>query len=253
MMASEPTQVPGALGARLDPRAKLAALAVVVFGVGLCPDWRGVALAAGVSTVAVAFLAPDWREWARRLASLTLLALAVVLLLPLTGPGPYVQAVGLHWSPRGCELAALLLGKMLAMFNAVWLLSTTTPLSDLLAGLARLGLPRQGVALVGLTIRYVHLFELELQRLRLALRTRGFRNRFNRHGWRTAAVATGSLLLHGLDRAERVAQAWQTRGWHGVMPQRPLPGWSAREALLLAVAVLLGVLPWAGLMGSAWG
>src|SRR5213083_1144360 len=66
-----------------------------------------------------------------------------------------------------------------------------------------------------LTYRHVFLLMDEFARLRTALRVRGFRNRANRHSYRTIGQVSGTLLVRGYERAERVGQAMRCRGFDG--------------------------------------
>ena len=56
------------------------------------------------------------------------------------------------------------------------------------------------VHLALLSYRYLFVLGDELARLRVALRTRGFRNRADLHSWRTVGAASGTLLVRGHDR-----------------------------------------------------
>ena len=47
------------------------------------------------------------------------------------------------------------------------------------------------------------------------MRTRGYRVRATRHGYRSLGHATGALLVRGADRADNVAAAMRTRGFDG--------------------------------------
>ena len=44
---------------------------------------------------------------------------------------------------------------------------------------------------------------------------RGFRNRPTKHAYRTVGHLSGTLLLRGYERAERVGHAMTCRGYHG--------------------------------------
>jgi cobalt/nickel transport system permease protein len=68
---------------------------------------------------------------------------------------------------------------------------------------------------MGLAYRYAFLLGDEFRRIRIALRTRGFQTRANRHGYRTLGYATGAILVLGADRADRVTAAMRCRGFDG--------------------------------------
>jgi cobalt/nickel transport system permease protein len=63
--------------------------------------------------------------------------------------------------------------------------------------------------------RYSLLFFGEARRVRIAMRTRGFRSGTDAHTYRTLGSAAGTLLVRGGDQAERVADAMRCRGFDG--------------------------------------
>ena len=91
-----------------------------------------------------------------------------------------------------------------------------------------------------LTYRYVFLFLEELNRLRIALRVRGFRNAMSVHAYRTVGQVSGTLLVRGSDRADHVAQAMRCRGFdgdfHTLTPFRTTLSDPLMFALMVAVA-----------------
>jgi cobalt/nickel transport system permease protein len=97
-----------------------------------------------------------------------------------------------------------------------------------------------------LAYRYAFLLGDELRRLRLALRTRGFRPTADRHGYRTLGHVTGAILVRGADRAERVADAMRCRGFdgrfHTLTAFRTTP--ADVGAFLVAVVGTTGLVVW---------
>jgi cobalt/nickel transport system permease protein len=94
-------------------------------------------------------------------------------------------------------------------------LLATAPLDATLKAARALHFPGLLVQLVLLTIRYTFLFATELARMRVALRVRGYRNRVSRLCYRTIGHVSGTLLVRGYERAERVGQAMRCRGFDG--------------------------------------
>src|SRR5207302_1063481 len=97
-----------------------------------------------------------------------------------------------------------------------------------------------------LTIRYTFLFASELARMRVALRVRGYRNRASRHCYRTIGHVSGTLLVRGYERAERVGQAMRCRGFEGQF--RSLTEFRTTTAdvgaFVLAVGTVAGLVTW---------
>jgi cobalt/nickel transport system permease protein len=99
------------------------------------------------------------------------------------------------------------------------------------------------VRLADLTYRYVFVLAGELDRLRIALRVRGFRARPGGHTYRTIGHVAGTLLVRGYEQAERVEQAMQCRGFDGRF--RTLTDFRTRPAdvagFLLIAAIAAGL------------
>ena len=105
--------------------------------------------------------------------------------------------------------------------------------------------PEKVVHLLLLTVRYVGVLQRESQRLRIAMKARGFRPRMNGHTYRSYGQLVGMLLVRSLDRAERIVAAMKCRGFRGhfylldhfaYSTARDLPFAAIALATLLAVA-----------------
>ena len=91
------------------------------------------------------------------------------------------------------HIAHLLWGGLF-MLAALVVLATAPPDATLKAAHA-LRVPGLIIQLALLTYRYLFLLADELGRLRTALRVRGYRNRMNRHSYRTVGHVAGTLLV----------------------------------------------------------
>ena len=108
----------------------------------------------------------------------------------------------------GLVVAATLAAKVIAIVSFALTLLTTAPLYVTLTAAGKLGMPKLIVHLTLLTYRYVFLLLAEFNRLRIALRVRGFRNRVTLHAYRTVGQVTGTLLV----RVRRSRRArWRKR------------------------------------------
>ncbi len=213
----KPVAVPDSPLARWDARWKLAGIILAAFGLAalnaLLPTLA--ALALGLVLLAVARLPYRWvRE---RLAIFAFAALPFLLVLPFTldpdGPGWDVGPIRI--SEHGLVVGCAVFARCLAIGCFALILIGTAPLHHTLAAAHKLKVPGLLVLLTGLAYRYTFLLADEMRRIRVALRTRGFRMRANRHGYRTLGHVTGAVLVRGADRAERVAEAMRCRGFDG--------------------------------------
>jgi cobalt/nickel transport system permease protein len=209
--------VPNSPLARWDARWKLSALLIAGFGVALL-DHLATSVVALTAWFLLLLMARLPRRWVRgRLGLFGFAALPFVLILPFTldpfGPGWNLGPV--HVSERGIVAGLSVFCRCLAIGCLALILLGTAPLHHTLAAAHKLKVPGLLVLLVGLAYRYAFLLGDESRRIRIALRTRGFRARANRHGYRTLGHITGAILVRGADRADRVTDAMRCRGFDG--------------------------------------
>jgi len=207
--------VPDSPLARWDARWKLAALVLAAFGVaalnGLAPS-----LAALVVGLAILVLARLPAKWVRgRLGLFALAALPFLVILPYTLDGPGWDLGPIRISERGLAAGLTVFARCVAIGCLSLVLIGTAPLHQTLAAAHRLRVPSVLVLVAGLASRYTFLLVEEYKRVRVALRTRGFRMTATRHGYRTMGHVTGAILVRGAERAERVSEAMRCRGFDG--------------------------------------
>lgn len=202
---------------RWDPRWKLAALAsaAVAFALLQTPSAALGALAASLTLVALARL--PWRWFTLRIgAALLMLVLFVGWRPLLVRPGEATLDIfGMALSLPGLQVVVVLLARTTAMLTLMLVLVATAPLHETLKAAHSLRAPGVLVQVASLAYRYVLLLGAEFDRLRNALRVRGFRNRADRHSYQTIGHVAGTLLVRSHEQAERVAQAMRCRGFDG--------------------------------------
>ncbi|MFO0822657.1 MAG: energy-coupling factor transporter transmembrane component T [Gemmataceae bacterium] len=158
------------------------------------------------------------RGWLRnRLALLAFAALPFLLVLPFTldPSGPGWDVGPLRLSEHGIVAGATVFARCLGIGCFALVLIGTTPLHHTLAAAHKLKVPGLLVLLTGLAYRYAFLLGDELRRVRVALRTRGFRMKPDRHGYTTTGHVVGAVLVRGAERADRVTEAMRCRGFDG--------------------------------------
>jgi cobalt/nickel transport system permease protein len=192
---------------RLDPRWKLGAFVVALVAIGLLRELvpAAVALVGCLLLVRLGRVPVQW--FLSRIGLVLLFLSPFVLTLPLLMPGD-------SWWP-GIRLALLITIKALALVTVAVVLFTSSPMTDTLKAAHALYLPGLLVQLIGMTYRYAFLVAGELARIRIALRSRGYRNRPTAHCYRTIGHVAGTLLVRSHERSERVAQAMRSRGFDG--------------------------------------
>lgn len=226
--------------ARRDPRWRLAAFVGAVLLIAFLRDIGPSLAALGIALGSMLLGRVPWAYLKPRLLLLAVALLPFALVVPFTVPRGDVlwswQRVQL--TDVGLLVTGVLLLKTLTITLLMLTLLASAPLPTTLEAAGKLGVPRLFVQLVLLTYRYVFVLLEELNRLRIALRVRAFRNRLNPHSLRTIGQVTGTLLVRGSDHAERVAHAMRCRGFDGRFRSRHV--YHTRWPDVLLFGVLLG-------------
>lgn len=186
------------------------------------------------------------RKTLNRLMLLDLFMALVILTLPFTVPGEAVFSIGsLTASAEGLwRAAAIALKANTVLLGSLALLGTLETVA-LGHALHHMRVPDKLVQLLLFTVRYLDLLQREYQRLRLAMRARGFQARMDRHTWRSFGYLFGMLLVRALERSQRVLAAMRCRGFEGRFhrfrhpPAHPLDLWVGALAVLLLSTLTL--------------
>jgi cobalt/nickel transport system permease protein len=234
---------------RLDPRGKI--VAVFLFSVFVVISERFLvltsALMAGLAIVLLARVGV--KEVVRRLVPVNLFILFLWLFLPFTVKGHPVFSLGpLVVTYEGLLYATQISLKSNAIVIALVALIVSTPILTLGHAMHELRIPEKIVHLFLFTYRYIFVIHREFIRLMNAIKVRGFRPATNMHTYKTFAYLVGMLLVRSSERAERVLDAMQCRGFKGRFYS--LSQFSLKPvdffwlSVMLVFVILLGVLEW---------
>lgn len=216
--------------ARMDPLAKLCATLSTVVAISVFPagaEWRYGAVLAMLAAVAVLARVPGRYVLQRFLAASPFIGLAALV--------PLASAV-----PAAADLAIAVTWKAFSAILLLSLLAATTSIDEIVESLRRLGAPR-GLALTA-TLMHRYLFVL-LDEWRRIARARDCRSGGHVRGSRARMWANHAAMVfvRSWERADRVAQAMQARGFRGEFPRlrRSRPGpWEIAAACALPLSVL---------------
>jgi cobalt/nickel transport system permease protein len=235
-LAFDALDAPASPLARRDPRWKLAALVPAIFAASALRSPTIVATAFTLSAILLLAARLPYKLVLARIAAFCVFLLPFLVILPILHGWPG------FWS--ACVLAA----RALAIFILGLILVTTSPFSRTVQAAEAMGLPKLLSRLTLMSYRYIFVLADEFARLRVALRVRGFRNRANLHSYRTVGGVTGTLLVRGSDRAEKVSHAMRCRGFDGRL--RSLTEWKTTSADIFffagitVIAILLFAWDW---------
>ncbi len=228
---------------RMQPEVKLAATLLFVVAVVAAPReafWAFGAYAAIVIGLMITARLPAGFVGRRLLIEIPFLLFAVFL--PFVGGGERTDVAFLSLSVEGLWAAWNILAKATLGASASIVLAATTQVPEILTGLSRLRAPKAIVAIMGFMVRYLDVVIGELNRMRIALRSRGYAPR--RLGEAGALAATaGTLFIRSYERGERVYLAMMARGYAGSMPDLDERGghavqWAAASGFAAAAATI---------------
>ncbi|MEA3276725.1 MAG: cobalt ECF transporter T component CbiQ [Pseudomonadota bacterium] len=202
------------------------------------------AFAAACALIAASGLSA--RVLLRRLIALEGLMAVILITLPFTVPGETWFGFGpLEASWEGTLRALTIVLKAHSIVLALLALVGGIEPVALGHALSRLRLPDKLVHLFLFTVRYIDVLHEEYRRLRMAMRTRAFVARSDRHTWNTLGWLVGMLLVRSLERSRRIVAAMKCRGFHGRLYLLDTTSWQPADSHLavffgLVVAALLG-------------
>lgn len=227
---------------RHRPLAEKALLAIGLLILALVlPPWPGgllVLVAALTATLAAGTPVSAWLRLA--LPPLAFVATgAATLLVTIAGDG-----IGL--AADGPERAAAVALRAAAALASLLLLSVTTPATDLVQGLRRLGLPAEFAEVALATWRFLFVLSDTAAAMDHAQAAR-----LGHVGWRRRILSAGllaaALLPRALDRAHRLEVGLAARGFDGSLrtltrrnPARP----AGLAAIVLVLATVGGLGAW---------
>lgn len=201
---------------RLDPRLRVVMVTLFAFATVLSHSFivLTVAVAAGFLLAVLAQL--NVKRTLRRVIAMDMFMIFLIILLPFTTPGDtWFTLFGLSASKAGFLHALMILLKAHAVVLALLALIGTISATTLGHALAHLCVPEKLVHLMLFTVRYLDVIGQEYKRMRRAMQARAFVLRTNMHTWRSIGYLIGMLLVHSLERSERIMDAMKCRGFKG--------------------------------------
>jgi cobalt/nickel transport system permease protein len=246
-LAFVPPPCPDSLLRRFDPRWKLAALSLAILLAATLQTIPAaiLALVCAVTLVLLARAPLGWYGQRVATASLVLALFALPLPFLVHDDSPVLDLGPVQASAHGARVALVLFLKGLTLLTLALVLLVSAPLDATLKAAHALRVPGALIQVMLLSYRYLFVLADEMGRLRIALRLRGYRNRANRHSYRTVGHVTGTLLVRGVERAERISQAMRCRGFDGRF--RSLQAFHTTWADLLIFFLIL-----TGTVGIGW-
>jgi len=237
-----------ALFQQWDARCKIVAILVYSFMIASLGHLMPAIYAIGISLVILSVARVSIPKVLMRLLAITGFVSMFLVVMPFTVPvhsgDTIVVFGGLDWlgfNLRGLLLAATIAAKAIAITLLMEPLLSTAPLPVTLHGLSRLGAPEIVGQMVLLSYRYLHVFRHEARRMSSGMQVRGFRKRTDLQTLRAVANFLGMLFVRSFERTERVFDAMRARGYKGRFPEPEARPLAAKDLVLAAVWLVIGV------------
>ncbi len=206
---------------RIDPRIKVVSLFGFVAVVSSLTSVPFLLVAALIITVLSLFSGLGPGCLLRRVALVLPFAGVMLAVIPFAVPGQALFGIklgplALAATEQGLDRAAVLSLRILTAVLAVNALTATTPFSELMRAFRELKIPGVFVQVLEFTVRYLFVLAGEVDRMRLARRSRCFESGgtlLNRAVFRTLGQMVGVLFIRSWDRGERIYCAMLSRGY----------------------------------------
>lgn len=212
--ASRPTRI-----SHVDPRSRIIAAVIFALVIVALNDLVVLSLGLGVALVLMTMAQMPIGQTLRRMVMMDSFIIFMLALLPFTVPGqPIFTLLGFAASWEGLIKAAQIGLKANAIILALMSLVGSMEPVTLGYALHRLWVPERLVHLILFTVRYLEVLHQEYQRLRAAMKARGFRPRNSRHTYRSLGYLVGMMLVRAVERSERILEAMKCRGFNGRFP-----------------------------------
>ena len=222
---------------RLHPCLRVVAVAALALVLLAADTWPAALFAVVLGGYLAAAARLPLGPLVHRMRTVNLFVALLILVMPWGSGGRTLFAVGgIDYGLAGLQQAVLIGLRINALVLSITALVGTMELTTLGHALDRLRVPSALVHLLMFTVRYLDLLHHEYDRLRRAMRARGFRPRPNGHTLRTLGHLVGMLLVRAFDRSERVLAAMKCRGFSGRFPALHEAAWSRLDGAFAATA-----------------
>ena len=143
----------------------------------------------------------------------------IVIFQPFIHPGIviYTLPLGLNITYQGLMLGILLLSRLIVTITSIVLLSSISPMQEIVQSFRKMGMPKEFAMIFSLMIRFLFLFYDELQRIRNAQKTRNFDifNKKTAYMWRMKQIGYTIMMmfLRSYESGENFYLSMLSRGY----------------------------------------
>lgn len=143
---------------------------------------------------------------------------AIIIFQPFIHPGNVLWAYSwIQITDTGLNWAILLFGRLITSLTAIVLLSSTSPMQEIVASFRKLKMPKELAMILSITVRFLFVFIDELTTIRNAQKSRNFNihSKLVPYRWivRQVGYTIAMMFLKSYEQGERVHKSMISRGF----------------------------------------
>lgn len=143
---------------------------------------------------------------------------AIIIFQPFIHPGNVLWAYSwIQITDTGLNWAILLFGRLITSLTAIVLLSSTSPMQEIVASFRKLKMPKELAMILSITVRFLFVFIDELTTIRNAQKSRNFNihSKLVPYRWivRQVGYTIAMMFLKSYEQGERVHKSMVSRGF----------------------------------------
>ncbi len=204
----------------LDGRIKLISfLLIIIFAV--LSDQLFVQIILEIFLLFVLYIATlSFKSSFARLALLLPFGGAIIIFQPFIHTGNIIWASGISWiniTDTGLNWAAILLSRLIVCLTSIVILSSTSPMQEIVESFRKLKMPQSLAMILSITIRFLFMFIDELAQIRKSQKSRNFHihNKLTPYKWRVKQVGytIAMMFIRSYKKGETIYASMASRGF----------------------------------------
>ena len=154
----------------------------------------------------------------KRIALLLPFGGAIIIFQPFIHPGNVLWAYSwIQITDTGLNWAILLFGRLITSLTAIVILSSTSPMQEIVASFRKLKMPKELAMILSITVRFLFVFIDELTTIRNPQKSRNFNihSKLVPYRWivRQVGYTIAMMFLKSYEQGERVHKSMISRGF----------------------------------------
>lgn len=144
----------------------------------------------------------------------------IIAIQPFFQPGNIIWSYSwLQISDTGLNFAILLFARLIVCLTAIVLLSSTSPVQQIVASLRKLKMPKEMAMILSIMVRFLFVFIDELETIKKSQKSRNFdiHSKLTPYKWRIKQVgySIAMMFLKSYEQGERTYESMLSRGYTG--------------------------------------